>query len=141
MRKVLRLGTRPRATAPAVYAENFERVPESAAAARHLVSGALAAWRLEELADTATLVVTELVSNAVRHATGEGMRVGVMRIGGQRVRVAVLDRSRDRPQVQAPDPDAVRGRGLCIVSAESAQWGVDVLPGGKRVWADLEADR
>lgn len=138
MRKV-RSALRPAHPASAVYAESFERVPQSAAAARHLVSGALEIWRLPQLADTATLVLTELVSNAIRHASGEGMRVNVTRLTGQRVRVSVLDQDCTRPRMQEPDPGGERGRGLFIVNAESVSWGVDVLPGGKRVWADLEA--
>jgi serine/threonine-protein kinase RsbW len=132
MRKA-RLARRPAPTASAAYAENFERVPQSAAAARHLVSGALEIWHLPQLADTATLVLTELVSNAIRHASGEGMRVNVTRLTRHRVRVSVLDRDCTHPRMQDPDPGGERGRGLFIVNAESVSWGVDVLPGGKRV--------
>jgi anti-sigma regulatory factor (Ser/Thr protein kinase) len=142
MRSV-RLGLRPAraAAAPAVYAENYERVPESAAAARRLVGEALDEWGLPQLADSAGLVLTELVTNSVRHAKGEGMRVNVTRLTGQRVRVSVLDRDRTRPRMQEPDPDGERerGRGLFIVNATSVAWGVDLLPDGKRVWADVEA--
>ena len=134
-----RLALRPAPAVATVYAENFERTPESAAAARDLISEALDVWHLPQLADTATLVLTELVSNAIRHAQGEGMRVNVTRLTEQRVRVSVLDRDCTLPQIQDQDPDEERGRGLFIVNAESASWGVDLLPGGKRVWADLEA--
>jgi anti-sigma regulatory factor (Ser/Thr protein kinase) len=122
------------------YAENFERVPESAAAARRLVSRALEVWDLPQLADSAVLIMAELVSNTVRHAQGEGMRVHVMLVTDRRVRVSVLDRDSTRPQMrnQESDDDEEGGRGLYIVDAESVSWGVDLLPGGKRVWADLE---
>ncbi|WP_225846875.1 ATP-binding protein [Streptomyces sp. HPF1205] len=122
-----------------MYAENFERVPGAATAARRLVSTALDAWELSQLADPATLVVSELVSNAVRHATGEGMRITVHRLPTGRVHLAVLDRDPTRPQVQPPTPDGVSGRGLLLVEAMSFAWGVDMLPGGKRVWSVLEA--
>jgi signal transduction histidine kinase len=134
----LRLGPITLPTGPAWYAENFERVEESAAAARRLVSKALAAWRMEQLNDPARSVLTELVSNAVRHADGQGMRVNVQRMDGRRVRVSVLDRSLVRPVVRHPGPDGEGGRGLYIVDAMSACWGVDELPGGKRVWAEVE---
>lgn len=124
-------------SAQITFAENFERIPQSAVAARRLLALALDAWDLGQLADSAVLVLSELVSNAVRHASGEGMRVTVTRVGAGRVRVAVLDRDTTRPRVQDPDPGAERGRGLIIVDSESADWGVDLLPGGKRVWADL----
>ncbi|MBM9506758.1 ATP-binding protein [Actinacidiphila acididurans] len=124
---------------PTEYAKSYERVPESAAAARHLVSEALHVWHLPQLADTAALITTELVSNAIRHAKGEEMRVDVTRLTEQRVRVSVVDQDSTRPQMQEPDPGGEGGRGLFLVNAESSGWGVDVLPGGKRVWADLEA--
>jgi anti-sigma regulatory factor (Ser/Thr protein kinase) len=100
----------------------------------------LGVWQLPQLADAATLVLTELVSNAIRHAQGEGMRVNVMRLAERRVRVSVLDRDCTRPQMREPNPGEERGRGLFIVDSESAEWGVDLLPGGKRVWADLAAE-
>lgn len=128
----------PALAVPTAYAQNYARIPESAAAARRLVSEALEVWNLSQVADTATLITTELVSNAIRHARGEGIRVNVMRLTEQRVRVSVLDRDCTRPQMQEPDPGGEEGRGLFIVNAESVDWGVDVLPGGKQVWADLE---
>jgi anti-sigma regulatory factor (Ser/Thr protein kinase) len=121
-----------------VYAENYERIPESARRARHLVLDALAAWSMPHLGDAATLVLSELVSNAVRHAKGEGMRVNVTRLTGRRVRLSVLDQDSTRPQMQEPDPAGERGRGLLLVDAESVRWGVELLPGGKRVWAEVE---
>jgi serine/threonine-protein kinase RsbW len=120
------------------YAESLERVPESAAAARRLVETALHAWGLAHLTDHTLLVVTELASNAIRHADGEGMRVSVTRLSDHRVRVGVTDRDRTRPQINHSTPDQERGRGLLIVDSVSSLWGVDVLPGGKHVWADLE---
>jgi anti-sigma regulatory factor (Ser/Thr protein kinase) len=116
------------------------RTPESAAAARRLVVRALAVWDLPELADAAALVVSELVSNAVRHASGARMRVTVARVDERRVRVAVLDGDRTRPRVRCPGPGGERGRGLLIVAAEAVAWGADLLPGGKCVWADCTAD-
>jgi len=122
-----------------VFAENLERAPKSAGVARELLAAALDAWHLGQLADTAALVLSELVSNAIRHASGEGMRVSIARLTSRRVRVSVLDRDSTRPCMQSPDLDGVGGRGLFIVDAESVSWGVDLLPDGKRVWADLEA--
>jgi two-component sensor histidine kinase len=130
----------PAPPAEKVFAENMERVPESAAAARQLVTDALGAWDLVQLTDTAALVLSELVSNAVNHARGEGMRVSVIRRADRRVRLSVIDRDRTRPQVRPMTPDGEGGRGLVLVNAVSAVWGVDLLPGGKRVWADLEAE-
>lgn len=129
------------AAAPAtgtVYTAYLERLPESAGVARRLAAAALAAWQLPQLSDDTALVLTELVSNAVTHAAGEGMRVSVERLGERRIRLAVTDRTRTRPQLRAASSSGECGRGLRLIIALSARWGVDVLPDGKRVWADLE---
>lgn len=120
-------------------ARNLERVPESAELARSLVRGALESWGLLRMGEPARVVVTELVSNAVRHAQGDGLRVTVVRLSPERVRIGVVDRDRTRPQVKPMSLDAESGRGLVLVEAMSSVWGVDLLPGGKEVWADLEA--
>jgi serine/threonine-protein kinase RsbW len=121
------------------YDDNLDRVPESAAVARRLVAEALADWGLHHLLDETVVVMTELVSNAVDHATGEGMRVTVRLFSDRRVQVAVLDRDPTRPRPRSSSSDAERGRGLLLVAALSDRWGVDMLAGGKRVWAELGA--
>lgn len=126
------------AGAPA-YTEALPREAQSAAAARRLVRTVLGAWHLPELAECAALVVTEMVANAADHARGEAVRVTVTRISDHRVRVAVVDMDRARPQVRPLDANAERGRGMRLIEAHSAGWGVDPLPWGKRVWADLGA--
>jgi anti-sigma regulatory factor (Ser/Thr protein kinase) len=118
--------------------KTFPRQPESVHAARHVVKAALAEWNMSALADTAELVVSELASNAVVHARRGSFRVTLNFIGGNRVRVAVFDRSTTLPAQSVPDGDEDHGRGLAIVDAVSRQWGADPLRWGKRVWADLE---
>lgn len=130
----------PALAAEKAFAQSLERVPKSAAAARELLVAALQTWHLVQLADTAALVLGELVSNAVRHAEGEVMRVSVIRRDDGHVRVSVIDRSRTRPKARPTTADAESGRGLVLITALSAAWGVDLLPGGKSVWADLEAE-
>lgn len=122
-----------------VYTESLRRAPESVRSARRLVSSALRVWGLEQLEDTAWIVVTELMSNAVVHARLSTVRVTVTRRGERVVRIAVVDRSRRVPQSQAPDLDDESGRGLAIVAALcSGRWGVTPLRRGKCVWADVE---
>jgi serine/threonine-protein kinase RsbW len=120
-------------------AENFQRVPQSAAAARRLVHDTLGGWHLLRMDDRAMVIVTELVSNAINHARGDGMRVSVVRFPDDRVRIGVIDRDRTRPEIKPMTPDQEGGRGLLLIEAMSSVWGVDLLPGGKRVWAELEA--
>jgi signal transduction histidine kinase len=112
----------PALAAEEAFAQSLERVPKSAAAARELLVAALQTWHLVQLADTAALVLGELVSNAVRHAEGEVMRVSVIRRDDGHVRVSVIDRSRTRPKARPATADADSGRGLVLITALSAAW-------------------
>ncbi len=105
---------------------------ESVPRARHFVDESLpnTCW-----ADEVTLLVSELASNAVRHA-GTPFTVA-LGCDGSIVRVEVTDGSSDLPVAQVPPADAVTGRGLLIVDAIAERWGVDVTPTGKTVWFEL----
>ncbi|MET9060294.1 ATP-binding protein [Streptomyces antibioticus] len=119
-------------------AETFPRDRSSVPATRQFVRDVLADWRIPRLSDTAELIVSELVTNAVLHTRAGVLRVTVRCLPGGRVKVAVIDKSRDLPEMRPADDDADHGRGLAIVAACSQQWGADPLPWGKRVWAVLE---
>ncbi|WP_199570508.1 ATP-binding protein [Streptomyces murinus] len=127
-------------TLPA-YTETLPRISESVGHARRLVGLALNVWGMDEdLRDIAHLVVSELLTNAVQHARRDSVRVTVTRLDDQRVQVSVVDLCRKRPQRRAARANEEGGRGLEIVDALSGgKWGVDPLPWGKRVWADLGA--
>ncbi|WP_329042103.1 ATP-binding protein [Streptomyces sp. NBC_00178] len=129
--------TRVRPTGHPGYSETLPREPESATAARRLVRVALSAWGLDDLAPDAALIVTELVSNAVRHARREYIRVVVDRPGPAQVRLGVVDFSQVQPVRGQPDPERESGCGLVLVEELAERWGTDPLPYGKRVWADL----
>ncbi|MEU6061061.1 ATP-binding protein [Streptomyces sp. NPDC047097] len=138
-------GRRPRlpARAPSIepgYSETLPRERETAGIARELVRAALDRWCLPQPADDAAVVVTEFVANAVDHAKGRTVRVTVTLTGATCIRISVVDGVANRqPRTRAADPDAERGRGMLLVEAVSERWGVDTLPWGKRVWAELEA--
>lgn len=132
-----RTTTRVRATGPPGYSRTLRREPESAASARRLVRTALSAWGLADLADDAALIVSELVSNAVRHGRRESIRVFVERPGPSRVRVGVVDFSHRLPRRGESEARSEGGRGLAIVEALAENWGVERLSWGKRVWAEL----
>ncbi|SCE29351.1 hypothetical protein GA0115249_117182 [Streptomyces sp. PpalLS-921] len=105
-----------------------------------MVSQALDTWGLTALGDSARLVATELMSNAVLHARRRYVCVTVTRRPPRRVQIAVVDYSPELPSPQLYGGYAESGRGLAIVDALSGgRWGVDPLPWGKRVWAELEA--
>ncbi|MEV5596264.1 ATP-binding protein [Streptomyces sp. NPDC052496] len=131
------IATTSRPTGPPGYTETLSRTPGSAATARRLVRAALAAWDLEELAEDGALIVSELVCNAVRHARSRSVRVSVTRPGAARVRIAVVDKSMQLPELREPGGEDESGRGLTLVAGLAPAWGADPLPWGKRVWAEL----
>ncbi|MEU6403997.1 ATP-binding protein [Streptomyces sp. NPDC046985] len=104
--------------------------------ARRLVRSALDAWSLAGIAEDATLAVSELAANAVRHGSGRRMVVRVTRVGPNRVRIAVSDRSKKPPYLVTPSENASTGRGMHLIEAVSDRWGTDLLPWGKRVWSE-----
>ncbi|WP_426507186.1 ATP-binding protein [Dactylosporangium sp. McL0621] len=129
---------------------------DATAAARHLVGRACTRWGFDRLRDIAELVVTELVSNVLRHA-GTDMEVtvahdrrllhvsvrdrgqGVPRLGGRPSRPAPR-LGRTGRENGRPDPDEgprEDGRGLLVVSALTRAWGCIPVPDGKVVWATV----
>ncbi|MEO3830011.1 ATP-binding protein [Actinomadura sp. B10D3] len=112
----------------------FPGVSRSAGRARAFVREVLGT---NASADTVELCVSELVANAVCHsASGDGGQVTVaIGVNGDRVRVEVTD---DGDAGSAPhvmdDPSAEHGRGLMVVDALAARWGVIPGPTGSTVW-------
>ncbi|MER5970538.1 ATP-binding protein [Streptomyces sp. NPDC002055] len=83
------------------------------------------------------LVVSELVTNAVRYGTEPGDFVALaVVVGTGRVRIEVHDPVRKHPRLRPESDERQRGRGLLIVD-RLAKWGVDERPFGKVVWADM----
>ncbi|MGA5027329.1 MULTISPECIES: ATP-binding protein [Streptomyces griseoincarnatus group] len=114
---------------------------ESATVARRLVRTALAAWGLEDQMDDASLVITELVSNAVDHGRLPSIRVIVSRPTANRVRLGVVDRSKAVPMMRTDsNGDQLRGRGLVLVDALTERWGTDLYGWGKQVWGELKCE-
>jgi len=115
--------------------------PSSVAEARHrLVSDLAAAGIYETAVGDAALVITELLSNAIRHAAplpGALVRV-TWTVDQDGVRVAVSDAGDGLlPHVTEPAPGAPGGRGLGIVETLSDDWGVLRDNGETTVWALL----
>lgn len=92
------------------------------------------------LTDDALLLVSELVTNAVRH--GQPDIFLTIRPHPPGIGVAVRDHGPElpTPSVEMPEPTAPRGRGLRIVDALSSDWGIELVdpPPGKIVWFELE---
>ncbi|WP_313896170.1 SpoIIE family protein phosphatase [Streptomyces sp. YIM 98790] len=106
----------------------------SAYRARSLVRRTLRDWGLEQLTEPAVLVVSELVTNAVRHARGP---VGVRLVRGARLLVEVSDSLPDPPQARDAAPDDEGGRGLALVARTAQRWGTRREPHGKTIWLEL----
>jgi anti-sigma regulatory factor (Ser/Thr protein kinase) len=114
---------------------------DSAHLARQAVTAVLDQLGRADLVDDATVVVSELVANAVMHARTE--LVVSVDPAGDGIRVSVADGSHILPRWSASSPTATSGRGLLLVQRLSRTWGVQPLAdGGKVVWAqiDLPAD-
>jgi anti-sigma regulatory factor (Ser/Thr protein kinase) len=115
---------------------DFPATPSSVAQARRLVMDAAAAFGLRELEDRVELLVSELVTNAVRHARGP-VRVRASRPRTRTITVMVCDKEYSRPTLERGDRSADGGRGLQIVDAVSDRWGVVSRADGKCVWFEL----
>ena len=109
------------------------------AIARHATQTTFAGWGLTDpdWVDRAMLVVTELVTNAVRH--GGGWVMLQLHAHEGHVTVSVADGSVMLPRLHgdAGRVDRESGRGVTIVAALAERWGVEDHEGGKRVWALL----
>ncbi|MEV6651263.1 ATP-binding protein [Streptomyces sp. NPDC051219] len=122
----------------------FPAEPDAVRTARHAVRATLRAWGLDGVCDVTVLLVSELVTNSLRYASGP--------IG---VRLARLDPADDAPSVRAalrvevsdplPDPPLEReagaedegGRGLHLVAVSAQRWGTRHDLSGKTVWFEL----
>ncbi|MFF9908936.1 ATP-binding protein, partial [Streptomyces olivaceus] len=102
----------------------------------------LKSWGLTPLTEGATLALSELVTNVVRHVPDRRCAVLILRTPGG-VRVEVTDGSPELPAPPGPADGgelAEEGRGLLLVEATTARWGVTVLPerAGKTIWFECD---
>jgi anti-sigma regulatory factor (Ser/Thr protein kinase) len=114
---------------------DLEDSVRSPARARQAAAEMVEQLHLEPIADELALIVSELVTNAVRHA-GPPVRLE-LQAGDERVTVAVADGSPGRPVPRQAADDAEGGRGLPMIDLLAAETGVRPNPPGKTVWAAL----
>jgi hypothetical protein len=119
--------------------------PESVKTSRDFTRATLLDWDLSALTDAAELVVSELVTNALRHGVPSARRL----VGEHCIRLRLLaqapfvmcmvtDPGHEIPVLRESGPTCETGRGLNVVECCSARWGWHLLDeGGKVVWALL----
>ncbi len=108
--------------------------PQSVARARELAREQLGDWDLDELADTAELLVSELVTNALRHGEGE---IRLRLLLDRTLVCEVWDAGLVQPRRRRAHDTDEGGRGLQLVGLLSTGWGSRRTPRGKAVWCEL----
>ena len=114
---------------------NLPARPGSARDARDRLGSLLGSWPNDTARDDAMLLLSEIVTNAVRHAHGETILL-TLTTTDRRLRAEVHDESASPP---TPRPsDETGGLGLLLVDQLSDRWGVDQHQGdGKTVWFEI----
>ncbi|WP_063795955.1 ATP-binding SpoIIE family protein phosphatase [Streptacidiphilus griseoplanus] len=108
--------------------------PEAVGRARTLTGGKLSEWGLEELEYTAQLLVSELVTNAVRYGSPP---IRLRLILDRRLICEVTDGSSTSPHVRRALKTDEGGRGLFLVTQLAELWGTRYHARGKSIWAEL----
>jgi len=107
--------------------------------ARQATRDALAAWQLGQLEDDAVLLVSELVTNAVRHAVDTGAIGLELTCTEAWLRVEVQDGDPHWRQMDSLADCDESGYGFVLVDSLADRWGVRRVSAGKAVWAEFDA--
>ncbi|MFD7403561.1 SpoIIE family protein phosphatase [Streptomyces sp. NPDC059866] len=127
---------RTRALAPAQVATwTLPRDQTAVRHARNLAAGQLAEWGLEGLVDDMKLIVSELVTNALRHSDGP-IRLRLIR--HRVLTVEVSDADFSSPRMRNARTVDEHGRGLALVAQLSRRWGTRPAQDGKVLWAEAD---
>jgi len=113
-------------------------VSHSVRLSRHATRAVLIAWQLAHVDEAASLLVSELVTNAVRHARGIDVVTVNLHAGRTWLRIEVHDTDRHWPQPRIPGRLDESGFGFILVDALASNWGVRETEAGKAVWAELD---
>ncbi|WP_432158000.1 sodium/proline symporter PutP [Streptomyces sp. bgisy153] len=116
-----------------VVSWDLPRDPAAVAQARALAGERLAEWGLDELAFTTELIVSELVTNAIRHASGP---VTLRLIRDRGLICEVSDASGTSPRLRHARTTDEGGRGLLIVAQLAQRWGTRYTATGKTIWTE-----
>ncbi|AEW92493.1 MULTISPECIES: SpoIIE family protein phosphatase/ATP-binding protein [Streptomycetaceae] len=108
--------------------------PAAVSTVRAAVTRQLTEWGLEESAFTAELVLSELITNAIRHASGP---IGVRLLRDHALICEVSDTSSTSPHLRYAATTDEGGRGLFLVAQFADRWGTRYTATGKVIWAEL----
>ncbi|WP_406729415.1 SpoIIE family protein phosphatase [Streptomyces sp. GD-15H] len=111
--------------------------PAQVGVARTQALRRLQAWGLEELSFTTELILSELVTNAIRYGA-EPIRVRLLR--DRSLICEVSDASSTSPHPRRAKPTDEGGRGLFLVASLANRWGIRYTPDGKIIWAEQRLD-
>ena len=117
---------------------NLSREAASVRVARQFIRSSLVEWGCVHLVETAMLLTSEAVTNAIVHAitsTTARQDIGLaVSLANGRVRVEIADGD---DQMRLSDPDPRHGRGQLLLDALATSWGTTPDRGGKIVWFEL----
>lgn len=124
------------ASTPGFAEWSFPAEPGAVRTARTLVRDTLEEWGMAGVTDVTVLLVSELVTNSLRYASGP-IGVRMYSHAGPVLLVEVSDPVPDPPRERVAEPDDEGGRGLQLVALASRRWGTRRGNTGKTVWFEL----
>jgi serine/threonine-protein kinase RsbW len=110
----------------------------SARLARRVARTVLAAWQLPDTQETAVLLLSELVMNAIQHARDAETIVVELEAVKSCLRIEIASQDPRWPQPRTPDEPGESGFGFLLLDALASKWGVRQTATGEAVWAELE---
>jgi anti-sigma regulatory factor (Ser/Thr protein kinase) len=135
----LRTPQQQQGCAPLTCRLEFCATPSAVPCARSLARQIVLEWGRAELADTAELLVSELVTNAIQASASLPAPVVRLWLVAERdsIVIRVWDASPGMPRHREADPESEHGWGLVLVASLSKQWGTCRKPTGKVVWVQI----
>jgi serine/threonine-protein kinase RsbW len=110
----------------------------SARLTRRVARTVLAAWQLQDTQETAVLLLSELVMNAIRHARDTETIVVELEAVKTCLRIEIANQDPRWLQPRTPDESGESGFDFLLLDALASKWGVRQTATGRAVWAELE---
>ena len=108
--------------------------------AREATRDVLSTWHLAHLEETVLLLVSELVTNVVRHARASALAMALwLEPEGTSLLIEVYDADPHEPRPRMPGTLEEGGFGFVLIEALAGKWGVRQTETGKAVWVELDA--